>query len=178
MDPATLALVSTVASAGGAVIGAVGAERQAQATSEANAYQAAVATNNQKIATQYAAAATQQGQIMAEEKQMQTNQQLGMVRAAVGASGMDPSSGTGMRLQKDTLAMGELDVNTIRANAAKTAYGYNVQGMSYGAQAGLDTAASANALASGNLAAMSSIISGDASVSNKWLQYQNAGITV
>lgn len=172
-DPATWAIV---ASAAGAVISYAGTQRQAEANAQANAYQAQVARNNQTLADMYAERSQQQGGVQAENKQLETAQRLSAVRAAIGGNGLDPSSGSGLRLQKDTLAMGDLDARTIRANAARDAYGYHTQGMGFAAQAGLNSAAARNATAGGNLAGVGAIISGAASVSDKWANYKRAGV--
>lgn len=51
----------------------------------------------------------------------------GSQRAAWGASGADVNSGNAVDVQADTARMGELDALTIRANAAREAWGYKVQ---------------------------------------------------
>lgn len=170
-----LAVVSMVMTGVGAIVQAAGAKQAADAQSKAYQYQAAVAQQNQQIAQQYAAQETARGEQMAQRKQQETAQRVGAVTAATGASGLDPGSGSALRLQDDTLAMGRLDAETIRYNANKAAYGYKLQGTSYENQARLDDMAADSASRSGNLSAFGDIISGGASVSNKWAAFKQQG---
>lgn len=173
MDPATWSMIATVAST---VISAVGSAKQGEAQSQAYQYQAAVAEQNKQVAGQYAQMEKSRGEQLAQQKEMQTGQQQGAVKAAAGASGIDPGSGSALRLDDDTLAMGRLDAATIRYNAGKAAYGYQVQGTSYGSQANLDRMSADNASSAGNLNALGAIISGGASVSDKWMKFKQTGV--
>lgn len=168
MGVAALALTAI-----GAAASAYGAHEQGVAESQAAAYQSQVARNNQVIANQNAQAALQTGQQQEAAKREQTAQMIGQQRAAVAASGIDPNSGSAQRLQGDTAAMGALDAAAIRNNAARTAYGYQTQGMDFGAQAGLLQSESSSAASAGNLAAFGSIVGGAASVANKWYTYKH-----
>lgn len=175
MDPATLATISEYASVAGTAATVIGGIQQSNATASANRYAAQVAANNKTIADQYAAQSKQQGEVLAQEKEQETAQREGSIRAATGAAGLDPT-GSPLRLVSDTEALGSLDAKTIRANAAKASYGYTSQGLNYGAQAEMDTAAAKNASKAGNLSAFGSIISGTANVSDKWLKYKQVGL--
>lgn len=170
---ATLALAATVVGAGAS---AYGAYQQGQAQSEAAQYQAAVARNNQTIANQNAQYAVQEGQAMEQAKREQTAQMIGTQRAQAGALGLDPNSGSALRLQKDTSRLGETDALTIRNNAARASYGYTTQGINFSNQGQLDMMTAKNAAAGGQLGAFSSLIGGASSVSDKWLRYKQAGI--
>lgn len=172
LDPATLTLISMGASAG---MQAVGAEQSASAEASAANYQASVARNNQVIANQNATYAIQAGQAEEDQKRRQTAQVIGSERAAFGANGINPDTGSGVDVQSSSKEMGELDALTIRSNAEKTATGYKDQGMNFAAQAGLDQSQAQNALTAGNLNAFSDITSGASSVSSKWQMYQMEG---
>lgn len=164
------------ASAAGAAVSAYSAHQQAAAQQQAMAYQAAVAMNNKQIAEQYAEAEVQKGQRLEEAKRTETAQREGMVRAAVGASGIDVNSGSPLRLQADTAMTGDLDALTIRNNSMRAAYGYRVQGLSYASQASLDMMGAESAGRAGTLGQWSSIIGGASSVSDKWLSFRRQGI--
>lgn len=172
-----MAYVALVAAVASAAASAYGAYQQGQANSAMNAYQAQVAKNNQEIANQYATMEIQKGQQLEEQKRQQTAQQEGAIRAAVGASGLDPNAGSPVRLQRDTAMVGEEDALTIRANAARAAYGYQVQGLNYAAQASADEMAARNAAEGGSLGAFASILGGASSVSDKWLRYKQVGVS-
>lgn len=173
---AMLAVGSLLATAIGAGVSAYGAKQQGIAESNQANYQAAVARNNQIVANQYATTELQRGQVLEGEKREQTAQTISNIRAAVGASGLDVASGSALRLQSDTAKVGELDAQTIRNNSQRAAYGYQVQGMNYGATAGLEDAEARNAARSGNLGMWSSIIGGASTVANRWANFANAGV--
>ena len=166
------AIAGLILAAVGAAASASSAEEQAKAQANAANYQAQVAANNQIIANETAARTLQQGQQMSQIKEMQTGQQMAAVRAAAGASGLDPNApGTSAtRVQSDVETLGSTDALTIRNNAALAAWGYQTQGSNFSAQAGLLEQQSSQALTAGNLNAFSSIINAGASVSSKWSQ--------
>lgn len=171
-----LAIASLATTAVGAGVAAHGARVQAEAQQQAMVYQAAVAKNNQAIAEQYADAEVQKGARLEEAKRLETGQREGMIRAAVGASGIDVNSGSSVRLQEDTAKLGDLDALTIRNNSMRAAYGFRVQGLGYASQASLDMMGAESAGRAGTLGAWSSIIGGASSVSDKWLSFRRQGI--
>jgi hypothetical protein len=56
-----------------------------------------------------------------------TGQLIGAQRAAAGAQGVEVNSGSSVDAQADAARTGELDALTIRNNAARSAWGYQVQ---------------------------------------------------
>ncbi|MBD1412793.1 hypothetical protein NUJ30_08765 [Burkholderia contaminans] len=176
ISAAALAEISIAMTAVSAGVAAYGAIKQGQAQSAALQYQAQVAANNQKIANQYAQQAIADGENKVAAKQQQTAQMIGAQRAAMAANGIDLDSGSPLRLQQDTAKLGNVDALTIRNNAAREAYGYQVQGLSYGQQAQLDEAGASNAVTAGNLNAFSSIIGGASSIGSKWIDYTKTGV--
>lgn len=187
----TLAIAAIAATALAAGVSAYGASQQADAQAKAAQYQAAVAQNNQVIANQNAAAAQQQataatqaGEQAAQTRQLQAAAQVSKIRAGAGAEGIDPNTGSAVALQSDAEKLGTLDALTIRNNAARTAYGYNVQavgdiatGNNFSSQSTLDQMTAANANSAGFINASSSLIGGASSVSDKWQKYQSTGST-
>ncbi len=117
-----------------------GAKQSADASQAQANYQAQVARNNQIVSEQNAQYALQVGQTQEAAKREQMAQTNSKVRAAVGASGVDPNFGSAVRLQKAVATTGEEDALTIRNNAARQAYGFRVQGTDYAASAQLDAA--------------------------------------
>ena len=164
--------------AASAVVSAASAVAQGQAQRAAMNYQAQVARNNQVIAGQYANIEIQKGQQLEAEKRLETGQQEGAIRAAAGASGLDPNAAgsSPLRLQADTATLGEADAQVIRANAQRAAYGYDVQGLSYAGQASLDEMGATNAARAGALNAFASILGGASSVSDKYARFQQSGV--
>lgn len=172
IDPGTLQMISMGANVAGAVMGAFGSSAQGRAASDAAAYQAAVARNNQTIAEQNAQLAEQKGRQEEAAKREQTAQMMGSLRARAAGSGVDVNSGSPLNLQEDVARLGELDALTIRNNAARSAYGYRTQGADFGAQAGLLDVQAQNARKAGNIGAFSSIIGGASGVADKWLKFK------
>ena len=159
-DPASAALIAN----------GVGAGVQAYGSESAAKYQAAVANNNAAVAKQNAQYAIDVGNTQMQAKQQQTASMIGSERAMYGAAGVEDNSGSAVRVQSDTARLGAIDAATIKNNAARQAYGYQVQAAGFQGQASMDQAA-------GNLNAFSSIIGGASSIGSKWSDYQNKGIT-
>lgn len=176
ISASTLAMASLAMTTISAGVSAYGAIQQGKAQSAALEYQAQVARNNQTIASQYSQQAIADGENKVAAKQQQTAQMIGAQRAAMAANGVDLDSGSPLRLQEDSAKLGNLDALTIRNNAAREAYGYQLQGLSYAQQAQLDQSAADNAVTAGNLNAFSSIVGGASSLGSKWLDYKKSGV--
>jgi len=116
---------------------AASAAAQARAQQQQAQYQGGIATMNQQIAAQNATYATQAGAIEEATSWTKTNQIEGQSKAAEGAAGVDVNSGSAVRVQSDIAKVGMQDALTIRNNAYRRAYGYQVQGSQFGAQASM-----------------------------------------
>lgn len=173
---AAISLGATALSTGLGVMGMVQQQNaQAQAASAAQAqarYQAQVAQQNQELARRQEADALQRGQVAEENRRRLTAQQIGQQRAGLAAQGTD-FTGTETDILGDTAAAGELDARTVRANAAREAYGYQVQGMGYANEAGLQYTRAANSTYTPNyLGAGASLLAGASTLSDKWRVFQ------
>ena len=158
------------------VVGQIGQQQaQAQAASAAQAqavYQAQVARQNQALMERQAADARQRGEVAEENRRRTTAQQIGQQRAALAGQGTD-FTGSETDILGDTAAAGELDARTIRANAAREAYGYQVQGLGYGNSAVLETNRALNSTYQPNyLGAGASLLSSASTLSEKWRNFQ------
>lgn len=156
-------MMSLAATAGSSVAGAMSSQNAAS-------YQSAVARNNQTIADYNARLATFQGQQSEQIAREKTAQMIGAQRAGFGAANIDVNSGSALRTQADTARLGEMDAQTIAANAARSAWNYQVQGQSDAAQAQMDIAAGRNN-------AFSSLLSGGGQFADKWNKYTSQGWT-
>jgi hypothetical protein len=150
------------------ITGLAGTVMQGEASAQSASYMAQVAANNQKIAQQNANMAIEQGAIKEEAQREATGAQIGRARAAYGAMGVDPNSGSALDVRSSAAEMGELNAETIRYNSHVEAWNDINQANSFGAQSqlyqsqeGWDTAGS--------------ILGGASTVSNKWLQWQLYG---
>lgn len=177
MDPITggLALASLGSTALGGLVGGKASSQQYQAQQQMYYYQAGIALDNQKIEQQNAGYALQQGEQEAMQSGMATRARVGQIKAAQGASGLDVNKGTMPLVPAGQQQIGEIEQTTIRSNAAKAAYDYDVSAFQYGAQATLYDAAAANAAAAAPIAQEASILGSAASVGSKWLGFQQSG---
>ena len=177
MDPITggLALASLGSTALGGIVGGKGQSQQYQAQQAMYYYQAGIALDNQQIEQQNAGYALQQGEQQAAQSGMQTRTQVGAIKAAQGASGLDVNKGTQPMVPAGQEQIGQINQATIRSNANKAAFDYDVSAFQYGAQATVDQYAAANAGSAAGIAQESSILGTAAGVSSKWLGFEQSG---
>lgn len=112
-----------------AVIAAgVSAAAQADAAQKQADYQAAVEENNAKIAAWQRSDALQRGEQEAARSMQEQAQLIGTQRARLAASGQDVTEGSAQDIIATTRYLGQQDVATLQSNAAREAWGYDVQG--------------------------------------------------
>jgi hypothetical protein len=169
-DPVTLTAIGIGAGVAGGATGAFGSLFQGQSQSNMYKYQAGVAQVNAAVAKQDATYATEAGEVEATNAGMRTRSEVGSTRAGMAAGNVDINSGSGARVVASETEIGQENEATIRANAAKRAYGFNVKGAEDVAQAGAYDVAATTSLESGDIGAISSVIGTAGSVSSKWLQ--------
>lgn len=177
-DPISLAGLSTAASGGGSLLSAYGALKGGQATSEMYQYQAGISQLKQKIDLQNRDYAYATGETEAQKYGYAAQKRMGAIRAGAGASGIDVGSGSKADLQTSQQLVTDIDMAQIRNNAARKAYGFEVEASSDAAQAGLYTKAASDAKEAGKIKALGSLVSGTASVADKWLQGKSVGFEV
>lgn len=175
---APLAIGSMVATAVGGITSAFGAIQGGGAEAAMYNYRAGVAQLNRQIAQQNAEYEVKAGEVQAQEVGMKTRYEVGRIRAAQGASGLDVNKGSAADVRISQEEIGEEDQATTRANAARRAYGYEVEGMGYQAESRLDVAAGEQARTSGYIKAASSLLGGASSVADKWYQGRSVGLFV
>lgn len=158
------------------ILGAQGAGQAGAAAKGQALYQAGVAIKNAQIAEQNSEYALNAGEQNAMRAGMKGAQQAGAIKAAQSASNLDVNSGSAKAVQDSQKLVTQMDMNTIRSNAAKTAYDYRVQAGSLRDQAGLYLTAGANAEAASKTNAEASIIGAAGSVAGKWMQASQLGL--
>jgi len=173
-DPISLTAIGLTAA--GAGVGAFGANYKGQAEANMYQYQAGVAQVNQQIALQNADYAIAVGESQSQASGMQTRAQIGETRAQQGAAGLDVNSGSAAAVRDSEEKIGEYNQAVIRSDAAKRAYGYQVEAESQASQAELDRMGAQTSRTSGYINAVSTILGGASSVSNKWLDASRLGI--
>ncbi|HXK17477.1 MAG TPA: hypothetical protein VNG33_06735 [Polyangiaceae bacterium] len=151
-----LSLAGTVA---GGLMSATGQMQSANATRTAALYQAQVAQNNATIANQNAAWATGAGQAQTAASGLQTRAQVGGIKAAEAAAGVDVGSGSALDVRSSARDLGELAALTLRSNAARQAYGFTTQSQSDTAEAALEKQLAGQAIPAGEIGAASTLLS-------------------
>lgn len=169
-DPFTWASIGTVASAGGGILSAVGAARSGAAGAQMYRYQAGMARFNRDIARGNADYAITSGETEASLYGLKAGQRAGAIKAAQGASGIDVGSGSSESVRESQAYVTGLDQRQIRENAARKAYGFEIEAAGDETQAGLYDAAAKNTKSASRLAVASSLLSGASGVASKWLQ--------
>lgn len=158
-------VIGAVASAGASVIGGIAA---GNAQKQAADYNAQVQQNNAITAQRNATIASEMGEQQAQQRGMQTAQNVGKAKAVFGAAGIDPLTGSASDTESGIESAGLTDVQTIQSNAARQAWGYQTQASNFQAQAGLD-------IMQGQNEQESSFLSGGSSGLNDWLKFGNVG---
>lgn len=175
-SPAMVGGVGMAAAVGGSILSASGEKQKAAATSQMYTYQAGIADLNRRIALNNRDYAITAGGEEAKRFGMKSAQVAGSIKAKQAASGIDVNAGSLVDVQKGQKQVSDLDMATIRNNAARKAYGYQVEAETASMQTEMYTAASKNSLEAGNIAAAGSLISGASNVSSKWLQGNQQGL--
>ena len=139
-------------------------------------YQAQVAQMNAQIAKQNAAYEGALGEVQAQQQGMKTRAVISQTRATQGASGLDVNTGSSASVRSSELQLGQYDQAIIRSNAARRAYGFEVEAAGDIAQAGAYRAAGANSMTAGLLGAFTSILGAGGSFSSKWQQGKTSGM--
>lgn len=175
-DPATLALVSIGSSTASGVLGAVGSVMGGSSQSSMYKYQAGVARINRQIAEQNAAYARYAGEFEAQRSGMKTRFERGQTITTQSGRGIAVGEGSAARVVDSISDVGRQEQRTIRANAARRAYGYDVEAAQQEATANMYGKAAQRSKMASYIQAGSSLLSSAASVSGKWMQASQAGI--
>lgn len=168
----SLAGWATAASLASTAIGGIGALQQGRAAAASAGYNAQVASNNAALATQNAQFAGAEGEVNAAASGAKTRAAIGATLADQGASGVDINSGSSVDTRASEAELGMLNTQNIRAQAARDAYGFQNQAISYTGQAALDKSQKESDQIGGYLNAGASVLGGlgKASQYETWLQ--------
>lgn len=177
MGLAAIPAIALAATAVGAGVSAYGAIQSGEAQKAAASYQAQVASNNAAIAGMNANSAIQTGNTQLQAAQEQASQHQGMIRAVMGAGGVDLNSGSALRNQEGEAEVDQLNEATITSNAARSAWNYRNEGADYTAQSGLDTMQGEQAQSAGFMSSFSSMLSGAGQFANSWNKFYPSATT-
>jgi hypothetical protein len=176
MSNQAVAATAGVSTGLGGFFQAFGATKSGLAKEASDKYQAQVATLRSQIDLQNASYALQEGELQAQRYGLQAGQRMGEIIATQASHGVDVTSGSAKQVQQSQQTVANIDLDTIRSNAAKTAYNYDVQSVFDQAQAGLMGMAAQGEAAAIPLDIASSVLGTAGSVASKWLQGGQYGI--
>lgn len=160
---ATMSLWGQGAGAFTAVVGAY-------ASMQANRYQSRIADANARLSELGAQAALLQGQHQEMTSRLSTANLKSTQRAGFAAGGVDLGEGSAVRTLTATDLLGQVDADTIHANAVRSAFGYRTQSMNYSNDAMLRRAGP-----SGLQAGATSLLGSAGQVASSWYQFNKDG---
>jgi hypothetical protein len=170
----TLADAGLAASLVSAGVGALGSIQQGQAASNSAKYNASVAAANATISQQSAAYAGAAGASQAEQASLKTRSQVGAIEAGQAAGNIDVDSGSALDVRSSAQQLGELNALSIRSNAARTAYGYQVQAASETSQGQLDSYQAGADATGADISAGGTVLGGAGSAASNYAKFQLA----
>ena len=150
----------------GVVSSAIGTYYSSKAQKEDLSFQARMAEINARLAESSAQSALLAGQREEQKAKLATANVKSQQRTGMAANGVDLSVGSAVNVLSSTDLIGEVDANTIKANAVASAWGYRVQGANYSGQAARSASASKAVNPAGN--AGTSLIDGASRVAGSW----------
>lgn len=159
----------------GGAIGAAGAIKASNASASAAKYNSQVASQNSQQAIQNANLTSASGSVAAGNESLKTRALVGSEVANEAASGLDVNSGSPVDVRGSTRSLGELDALTVRSNATREAYGYQVESASQKGQAGLDKSEATSDLTSGYVNAGSTLLGSAGTAATNFAKFQLQG---
>lgn len=158
----------------GAASSAVGAYYGAQSQKIGMNASADLADINARMSESAAQSTLLTGQREEQKSRIATANLKGTQRAALAANGVDLGVGSANNILTTTDVMGEVDANTIQANAVRAAWGYRTQAVNQTNQANMSRA-SASAI-SPLLSGATSLLGSASSVASGWYRYGSGGV--
>lgn len=176
MDPMSMTLASIGMSAAGGLMGAGGAMAEGEANAEMYGFKAGLARRNAEIAKENADYTRWSGEYDRMRYGMKAGAERSAIRTQRAASGFDVNTGSNADIEASHVMVSDMDMAMIHNNAARKAYGYEMQAEQELAQANIYDRAGRNAKTAAKYKAASTLIAGASSVSNKWLDGSRTGI--
>lgn len=136
----------------------------AQAASLRGRFENDIAERNAKLAEKQGEDALNVGNFEENRMRLQTEQEEGATRAAAGASGASVASGSAVDVRASQQLVGDVDALTIRNNAARQAWGYDVEAANERMQGRLALLAGENEAATERTGAATTLLTGAANM--------------
>lgn len=158
------------AAAAQAISGAVGAYQAGKAQKSTLRFQERMGEINARVAEGQAQTMLLRGQREEQNVRLRTAHLKSAQRTSLAANGIDLNSQTAVNVLTSTDVMGEIDANTVAADAVRAAWGYRTQSTNALNEALLRGAA-ANGISAGGAAA-SSLVGSAGTVAQEWYRYE------
>lgn len=173
----TAAVVGIISGVASAAVGTVSAIQASNAQKAEYEYQAKVAQDNAKTAQINATEARQKGIEDARLQRIKTLNQIGALKTAQAANGIDILTGTSLDLIEDTQTMGELDAMNSIYDAEQKARNYEISAGNYENESNMALISAQNVSSAGKLNAFGTALEGigksSSLVSDKWTTLSN-----
>lgn len=156
-----------------AVLSAGGAYGQAAGQKSLLSYEANMAEINAGLAERSAQTELLRGQFEEQKARLAAAQQKSSQRAQMAGAGIDLGVGSAARVQTSTDLINEIDVNTLHANAVRSAWGYRIEGVNLKNEAALKRATAAGI--SPGMAAATSLLGSASQVAGSWYGMAKSG---
>lgn len=167
--PTQVAQFSLIGSFAGMANSAIGSYYAAGSKASSLSFQADMNNLNSQLAERQAQNALLQGERQIGQTSMKYGQLKGSQRAAMAANGVDLGTGSAAEVQASTDIAKEIDMNTIAANAARSAWGFRTQSVNYNNQALIERATGNSISPAGY--GFSSILGSSGNVAASWYRY-------
>lgn len=172
IDPTTLGSVGMGAQGAGAILSFIGAFSAASGQQSMARGRAEIARINAATAENTARSVLMSGQREEQRSRLATANLKSTQTAHFAANGVDLGEGSTARTLASTDILGEIDANTIAANAVRSAWGYKTQAVNYQNDARMSEA-QADSISPG-LSAAGSLLTSASQVAGSWYAMSNA----
>jgi hypothetical protein len=169
----SMAITSVGTQAVGGLGGIISTYQGARARKSSMQFEADMSDINARLAESTAQGTLLAGRAEEQRSRLQTAQLKSSQRAAMAANGIALDEGSAADVLTSTDVLGEIDANTIHANAVRAAWGYRTQSMNARNDALLRRSA-AGGLDAG-AAAVTSLIGSATQVSSSWYRLNKDG---
>lgn len=161
---ATAAIVTAVSTGAEVGFGFMQHQQAAQAASMRGRFENQIAERNAQLAEMQGEDALNLGQLAENRQRGQTTQAVASGRAAAAGQGIDINTGSAAAVRVSQELVGEIDALTIRNNAARQAWGYDVEAAHQRMQGRLALLGGENEAATERLASVGTLLTGAASL--------------
>lgn len=172
-NTATMGGASLALQAGGLLTSTVGSLYSARSQASGLGHQANLAEINARIADLGAESALEQGKQQVAERTLRAGQERGAQRAALAANGVALNEGSAAEIQASSALIKEIDANTLRANATRSAWGYRMNAGNLRTEAVMARATARGINPVGSAA--TTLLGGATNVATSWYGLQRSG---